>query len=122
MGLLQAAAAAEMDACLVRWAMEKLDVSREDAGKLLLIFRSKRESGQIPSMTLNIDGDRMTPDEIKQAAGDMLSMAFHTEMEAFLVQLLVKDVGHSAEVANQMIQEFRKMMGLRTVWPSGDRG
>lgn len=117
MGLLEAAAAAELDACLFEWAIRKLGSSNEDAGKLLLIFRSKREEGKLPSLTLNIDGDHMRPSTVKEAADDMMYMAFCAEMEAFLVDMIVNDVGLGGEIADQMIQEFREMRGAKTLWP-----
>lgn len=117
MGLIEAAAAAEMDACLMAWAIQKMEVPKEDAAKLLMLFRQKREEGKIPSVTLNIDGEPMRPDTVKQAGAEMFEMSFAAEMEAFLVELIIKDIGHSGEIADRMIQEFREMRGAKTLWP-----
>lgn len=117
MGLMEAAAAAELDACLTTWAIQKLGMSDSEAATMLLLFREKRLKGKLPSMTLNIDGDHMRPNTVKQAAKDLLYMAFNTEVEGFLVSLMVEDIGQSAEAADKMIQEFREMRGLQTMWP-----
>lgn len=120
--VLESAAAAELDACLVRWATAKLSLSPREAGQILMVFRQKRESGQLPSVTMNIDGEPVRPETAKQGAIALMDAAFGTEIEAFLVMFLMQDLGQSPEMADQLIQEFREMRGVTTAWPDeGER-
>jgi hypothetical protein len=115
--VLEAIAAAELDACLMQWATQKLGVSPMEAGQILILFRQKRESGQIPSVTMNLGREHIRPDTARKRAEGLMMAAFGTEIEAFLVAFLIQDLDQSPEVADQIIQEFREMRGATTMWP-----
>lgn len=116
--VLSAIAAAELDACLVQWAVQKLGVPFADAGKLLQLFREKREKGFHPQTTLNIDGERVTPDAAKQYASWLMDAAFQAEIESLIAVFLIDDLNQTPQAINQIIEEFREMRGATTLWPS----
>jgi hypothetical protein len=114
-GILTTAAAAEIDAVVVKWAQQHLGISLNEAAQLRRIFRESRATNELPSCTMNFDGDRVTPDEARQFALDMLFMAFNTEMEAFLSHFLITDVGADESQVNAVVDTLRQMRGLRRV-------
>jgi hypothetical protein len=122
MAVLEAAAAAELDACLMQWAIQKLKLHPQEAGQILLLFRKKRESEQLPSVTINLGDEHIRPDTAKQQARFMLDIAFTTEIEAFLVSFLIQDLQQPGETADLLIQEFREMRGVTTLWPQEESG
>lgn len=115
LSILEAAASAEIDAVVVRWADQELGMSLEQAAYLRRLFRQKRETDELPGCTLNFDGDRLTPAEVKRCALDMLFMAFNTEMEAFLGQFLIDEVGSDEAQVNVVIEALREMRGLTRI-------
>jgi hypothetical protein len=116
--VLEAISAAELDACLMRWAIDKLKASPEHAAQIVILFRQKRESGALPSVTLNLGkGEHLRPDTVKQRATQLFDSAFGTEVEAFLMAFLLQDLEQSPEVAGQILMEFREMRGAKTMWP-----
>lgn len=119
--ILSAIAAAELDSCLIQWLVKKIGIKQEEAGVLLVEFRKKRRSNEIPSVTLNFDGEHIRPDTAREYATWMLDAAFGAEMEAFLVAFALQDLEQSPEFADQLIQEFREMRGVVTMWPEEDR-
>lgn len=119
--VLEAIAAAELDACLTRWAIEKIGLEPEQAVQILMLFRQKRETNALPSVTMNLgNGEHIRPETAKQRAASLLDMAFGTEVEAFLVAFLIQDLHQSGEMADMLIQEFREMRGAITLWSQED--
>lgn len=114
--VLEAIAAAELDACLVQWLTQKIGITQDEAGQVLLHFREKRETNAIPSVTLNIGGEHLRPDSAREYATWLMDAAFTTELEAFLVTFALQDLNQPAEFADQLIQEFREMRGATTMW------
>ena len=114
-GILEAAASAEIDAVVLKWAQQKLGMDLGQAAYLRRLFRDKREAGQMPSCTMNFDGERMTPDEVRRCAIDMLFMAFNIEMEAFLSHFLLTEAGTNEVQVNAVIEELRAMRGLKRI-------
>jgi hypothetical protein len=114
--VMQTAMAAILDAQIVQWAMQKLDMPQEKAVMLLRLFRDKRETGKLPSLTLNIDGEHLRPETVKKMGCQFLEMAFMTEAEAFLAAFLLEDVGTDPSKVDVIIQEFREMRGAITLW------
>lgn len=115
---LEAIAAAELDACLMRWAIQKIGLTPQEAARILMLFRQKRDDNALPSVTMSMgNGEHLRPDTVKQRATQLFDAAFGVEIEAFLVEFLTQNLGRSADVADQIIQEFRAMRGLTTVWP-----
>lgn len=116
--VLEAISAAELDACLMRWAIDKLKVSPEKAAHIVILFRQKRESEALPSVTLNLgDSEHLRPATVKRGAQMLFNAAFGTEAEAFLMAFLLQDLEQPPEVADQILQEFRAMRGAVTMWP-----
>lgn len=113
--ILEAAAAAEMDAVVFKWAQQTLSMEPSQAAFLRRMMKDDRAAGNLPSCTLNFDGDRMTPDEVRRCALDMLFMAFNTELEAFLSRFLLEQVGINEQELNAVIEELRVMRGLKRV-------
>jgi len=125
-GILEAAAAAEIDSCFVRWAVETLNLSPTAAMQVLQVFRQKRETDSLPSCTMNLgNGEHIRPDTARNRAKYLLHNAFSIEMEAFLIMFIIQDLERSPEVADQIVQEFRAFRGLQTDWShqgeDGDR-
>ncbi len=122
--VLQAIAAAELDACLMQWATQKLGLGSDDAVKLMMIFRERRNA-PTPSVTINMgNGEHIRPETAKRRAIDLFNAAFGTEVEAFLVAFLIEGLNRTPQVADQIIQEFREMRGAITAWDGlegGDR-
>lgn len=114
LGILEEAAAAEVDAVMVKWMNQELGMDIVEAAMMRRLFRNQRESSTV-SCTLNIDGDRMTPDEVRQCAMEMLFMAFNTEMEAFLAKFLLENVGIDEGRMNAVIEVLREMRGLKRI-------
>ncbi|MBE9178747.1 hypothetical protein IQ268_09260 [Oculatella sp. LEGE 06141] len=121
--VLEAIAAAELDACLMQWAIQKLGLEIQEAGQILILFRQKRNTSTIPSVTMNIDGDHLRPETVRQYATQMMDAAFGAEIEAFLAAFLLQELKQSGEIADELIQEFREMRGVTTLWTEeeGDR-
>lgn len=122
LGIFEAAASAQIDAVVVKWANQELGMDLAQSAHLRRLFRERRETGQMPSCTLNFDGDRLTPDEVRRCALDMLFMAFNTEMEAFLGQFLIDEVGSDEAQVNVVIEALRKMQGLQRIDELDDEG
>ncbi len=114
-GILEAAASAEIDAVIIQWAQQTLGMSLEQAALLRRTFRQSREAGTLPSCTLNIGGDRITPDDARQSAEQLMFMAFYTEMEACLARFLMQEVGSDETQVNAVIDELRQMRGLQRI-------
>lgn len=121
-GILQAAAAAELDSALTKWANQKLGLSIPEAAGIRALLKEKRENNDMPSITLNLNGERLRPEMLKRHAEQLLEMAFHAEVESFLVLLLLEDLNQPAESIDYLIQEFREMLGLKTQWPKETEG
>ncbi len=115
-GIMQVAAAAMIDSQLVEWAKNRIGSSPEQAGQLLQHYRSKRLSTNLPSLTLNIDGEPMRPDAIRESAMQMIEMTFGGEAEAYLTVFLLEELGLEPNQVDQVIQEFREMRGATTLW------
>lgn len=113
--ILEAAAAAEMDSAVVQWAQSTLGMDLQQVAYLRQLMRDDRTNGNLPSCTLNFDGDRLTPNEVRQAALDMLFMAFHTEFEAYLSRFLMQQVGVDETMLNTVINDLREMRGLQRI-------
>lgn len=113
--LLTAAASAEIDAVIIQWAQQTLAMSLEQAALLRRTFRQSREAGTLPSCTLNIGGDRITPDEARRSAEQLMFMAFYTEIEACLARFLIQEVGCDEAQVNAVIDELRQMRGLQRI-------
>jgi hypothetical protein len=122
MQIMETAIAAELDACIMKWATEKLGVGKEEALGILQYLAQKREAREVPSCTLNFDGERVRPDSVRAMAGQLLFNAHNAEVEAILAMLLVKELKQSGEVAAQIIQEFREMRGLEPMDPLEGEG
>ena len=117
--VLVAIAAAELDACLMQWAVKNLEATPYEAAQLLMVFRQKRESEPgVPSVTINIgQGEHIRPDTARLQAEQLMYMAFAVEAEAFLAAFLLEDLEQTPEIVDQLIQEFRAMRGAVTMWP-----
>lgn len=118
--VLGALAAAEIDACLMQWATQKLQLSPAEAAQLLMTFRQKRETDGIPSCTLNLGDEHIRPDTARRRAEILMNAAFGVEIEAFLAMFLIRELNQSAEIADVLIQEFREMRGAQTMWSDED--
>ncbi|MBD2261411.1 hypothetical protein [Pseudanabaena sp. FACHB-2040] len=116
LAVLEAAAAAELDSALMRWAVEVAGSSPVQGAQLLQLFRQQREAGQIPSCTMDLGDESIRPDTARERAKYLLMNAFNTEVEAFLLVFAIQDLGLAAEQADQMLQEFRALRGLQTDW------
>lgn len=115
--VLEAIAAAELDACLMQWAVERMKLEPPEAAQILMLFREKRESGELPSVTMNMgNGEHIRPETAKRRGINLFDAAFATEIEAFLVAFLLQELEQSAEVADALVQEFREMRGVQTAW------
>lgn len=114
-GIVEAAAAAEVDACFMQWAVAKLGLEPPEAARILQLFRQKRESNP-PSCTMHIGDEHIRPETARQRARILLDAAFSTEIEAFLVMFLIQDLNQSGELADTLVQEFRAMRGVITMW------
>ncbi|HEY9764588.1 MAG TPA: hypothetical protein V6D07_18820 [Trichocoleus sp.] len=120
-GILEACASAEMDACVVKWATEKLGLTRKEAVQILAHFRQRRETGQTPSVTLNLGDEHIRPETARSRAYYLLANAFNAEMEAFLAALLL-ELDQPPDRVGAIVQEFREMRGLQTDWPTQEDG
>jgi hypothetical protein len=122
-GVLEAAASADLDAAVMRWATQKLNMSPKQAVQLLRLFRQKRETSQLPSCTMHIGDEHIRPDTARKRALFLLNNAFNTEIEAFLAVFILEDLERSPDVVDILIQEFRAIRGLQTDWnqEGGDR-
>ena len=114
LSILGAAAAAEADAVVVRWADKELGMASEKVESLRGLFRKQRETGKLPNATIDFDGDHLTPNEVRECALEMLFVAFSSEMEAFLAAFLIEQVGSDEAQVNLVISQLRKMQHLET--------
>jgi hypothetical protein len=122
--VLEAIAAAEIDACLMQLAVKKLGSTPQDASQILMVFRQKRDNKAVPSTTINMgEGEHIRPDTARARAEQLMYTAFGVEAEAMLAVFLLEDLNQSPEVVDRIIQEFRDIRGAVTLWPSeqGDR-
>ena len=121
-GIMEAAVAADLDACFFRWAMAAIDLEAPEAARVLQLFRQKRET-EPPSCTMHIGDEHIRPETARQRARMLLDAAFNTELEAFLAVFLLQDLNQSGEIVDMLIQEFRTMRSLTTMWneEEGDR-
>jgi len=116
--VLVAIAAAELDACLMQWAVKNLEATPYQAAQLLMLFRHRRESNSgVPSVTINIGGEHIRPDTARLQSEQLMYMAFAVEAEALLAAFLLEDLEQTPEIVDQLIQEFRAMRGAVTMWP-----
>lgn len=113
MKFLEAAVASRIDAAVLQWAQQSLGMSFENAVLLRRMFRQKRESGAVPSLTMNLDGNHITPARARDSALNLLFMATHSEHEAFLAHFLIQDVKIDIDRVNQAIEDLRAIMGLK---------
>lgn len=113
--VLEATSAAELDACLIQWITRKLETPSSAAVKILQLFREKREIKFDHTVTININGERVTPEAARQHATWLLDAAFQADIESLLAAFLLEDVGQTPEAVNQIIEEFREMRGMKTM-------
>lgn len=116
LAIMKEAAQAELDACLMRWAKQKLSMPSQQADQLVNFFQQKRQTESLPSCTMHIGDEHIRPDTARERAKTLLDAAFGTEVEAMLVMFLMQNLNLSAELAEQLIQEFREMRGAITLW------
>lgn len=115
-GIICAATVATIDAQIVEWATTKLGRSIEESMVLLRLFRQKRESSKLPSTKLSIGGEHLRPDTVKYHGAQLIEMAFTTEAEAFLCGFLLEEMQLEPAMIDAIIQEFREMRGVETLW------
>lgn len=114
--IIEAASAAELDACLTQFLIEKLELSGEEANKVLSVYRHKRETEALPSVTMNMgNGQHPRPESVRQQCKSWIDASFGVEAEAFLAAFLMQDAGIDAERMEMMIAAFREMRGAVTL-------
>lgn len=114
--LMEAAACAEMDAAILRWAGSVLGLPPEQGIAFVAAIQKARETGEIPSCTLNLGDESITPDQARARAAYLLANSFIAESEAVLSVILLDGLGFDAERLSLVIEDLRKIRGLKTDW------
>jgi len=118
--LISAAIAAKFDSALVRWAAEILQCEVSAAIALLDEIRKLRSEGNIPSTTLNLDGEHVRPQRVREMALSLLFNAFNAEQEALFAKILIDRMNMPAEAINVCIADLRRLRGISIVDVEGD--
>lgn len=117
-GLLQASISIEMEAATVRLAIDKLGMSREEAGGLLQIIRQRFQKGEIPSCTINMGEDHIRPDTAREHAMFLLLNAYGVELEAVLAAFFAQDLNLDAGRVSAILENLRSARGMTSVFPN----
>lgn len=112
--LLEAAAAADMDAAVARWVVN-MGISIEDVPKFINPIATARAKG-FPSCTMNLGSESIRPETARKRGKWLIENACNTEVEAALAKFLLVDMESSPDQVAVMIDDLRAERGIVTDW------
>lgn len=110
--VLHAAAVAESDAAVIRWSHECVGLSPEEAIVMRRLIKLKRAAEEQPSCSLDFGSYKLSPDETRKQAMQLLFAAYNTEQEAFFCKFLVDACGLDGDRLADILDSLRASRNL----------